>query len=269
MGKLINGEIKNEILKINHYAGFYSTCSALLHNLIFYYKEYKKLPKDLDLTYCFEKYRQNNNKNVYPEYFKNFKNINVNFNKNNNVNFTHNLQFSDYSKLDFNNISPFIEKYFTPSDKVNNHVQSLLKKYNIDYENTIAVYYRGTDKKRETNLGSYNDFYIKIKEIMNKNNFKKILIQTDCSQFIDYINEKKIKNIIIKENHTTYLEKGIHNIRGINNHNDMFYLLSTFLIISKCKFVIFNTGNCSLWINLFRKSNKNIFQNVNGKWINC
>ena len=99
------------------------------------------------------------------------------------------------------------------------------------YENTLAVYYRGTDKINETKLASFDDFYKQIMIIVNVNKNIKILIQTDTSQFIDYINSKNLQNIIvINENKTSYTNKGIHYEQsGNTNYNDMFHFLSTVL----------------------------------------
>ena len=86
-------------------------------------------------------------------------------------------------------------------------------------------------------------FIIKIKNI-NEN--IKILIQTDTAKFIDYINNKKLQNIlIIKENKASYTDRGIHNEQSKNtNYYDMLIFLATVLIISKCKYIICSSGNC-------------------------
>ena len=72
---------------------------------------------------------------------------------------------------------------------------------------------------------------------LNKN--LKILIQTDTSQFIDYINDKKIDNITISENETSYSNKGIHNEnKREDNYYHMLDFLSTVIIMSKCKYIL-------------------------------
>ena len=58
----------------------------------------------------------------------------------------------------------------------------------------MAVYYRGTDKSKETKIASFEEYYEKIKKIIEINPNINILVQTDTSQFIDYINSKKLKN---------------------------------------------------------------------------
>ena len=45
-------------------------------------------------------------------------------------------------------------------------------KYNIIHDNTIAVYYRGTDKYKETQLAPFDEFYRKILHLVNINENK-------------------------------------------------------------------------------------------------
>jgi len=107
-------------------------------------------------------------------------------------------------------------------------------------------------------------------KIININKNIKILIQTDSANFIDYINGKKLKNIIIiNENRTSYRDKGIHNEQSKDiNYYDMQNFLSTILIISKCKYIICSSGNCSIWAMLYRGNGKNVIQYLRGFWYN-
>ena len=152
----------------------------------------------------------------------------------------------------------------------NKIINNIEKKYNIVSTNTLAVYYRGTDKIEETQIASFNDFYNKIIEIVNINKNINILLQTDSAKFIDYINDKKLKNvIIINENKISYTNRGIHNEQSHNTtHQDMFYFLSTIIILSRCKYIICSSGNCSVWIMLYRGNNKNVIQYLNRTWYN-
>ena len=45
------------------------------------------------------------------------------------------------------------------------------------------------------------------------------------------------------------------------------YLAIT-IIMSKCKYIICGSGNCSKWIMFYRENNKNVIQNLNGTWYN-
>jgi roadblock/LC7 domain-containing protein len=49
------------------------------------------------------------------------------------------------------------------------------------------------------------------------------------------------------------------------NEFSKFYLAIT-IIMSKCKYIICTSGNCSLWIMFYRENANNVFQNLNDDW---
>lgn len=258
------------VTKNNH--GFFSGCTIKLYNIINYINQNKKLPEHIEDKYNFVRYKRkcDKRKSIVYHYFEHYENIKdieiispINFNP-----VPQEDQFSDYSKFNYSVVAPLIEKYFSPSEKINKIIKNIEEKYNFIYSNTLAVYYRGTDKKSETKISSFDEFYKKIEKIINFNENIEILVQSDTSQFIDFINNKSLKNItIITENRTLQTEKGIHNEQTRSqNYHDMFYFLSTIIVISKCKYIICSSGNVSFWIMMYRKENKNIIQYLNGKW---
>ena len=252
-----------------HNAGFFSCCNIKLNNIVDYINSHSKIPDNVDSSQQFKLYKKTQSDDITYEYFEhydNIKDITITYP----ISYNNGHQFIDYSKLDYNNVIPVVKKYFSPSKNIIHNIEKIKNKYNIDYHNTIAVYYRGTDKSIETQIASFDEFYTKIKEISELYVNKQIIIQTDTSQFVDYINNKILKNIIIiKENTTSYSKRGIHNEKiSEENYYDMINLFSTFLILSKCKYIICGSGNCSLWIMLYRSNNKNIHQFLNGKWYN-
>jgi hypothetical protein len=178
----------------------------------------------------------------------------------------------NYKHLDFESLAPFIKKYFSPSQGIIDIRDSIVSKYKIDVQNCIGLYYRGTDKSSETQLGSFDSFYNKLIEISQNSleSQKQILIQTDSSQFLDYMNSKcKNSNIIIiKENSTSYSNRGIHHEKSsFENYIDIQNLYATFLIISKCKYVICSSGNCSVWMMYYRGNGINVHQSLNNNFI--
>lgn len=252
----------------NHNAGFFSCCAVKLYNIIHYINTHSKLPDYIDSSAQFVMYKKDNTDVTY-DYFEDYNHTNdilITYP----IDYHYDYQFIDYSKFDYIHIIPVIKKYFSPSKKVINTVTNLEQKYNINYNSTIAVYYRGTDKYIETQAASFDIFYSKIEEIINLNVNKQIIIQTDTAQFIDYIIDKKLKNVIIfNENATSYTKHGIHKEKtNIENYNDMFNLFATFIILSKCNYLICSSGNCSQWMMMYRENSENVHQFCNNVWYN-
>jgi len=257
------------MIKITHNAGFFSCCSVKLDKIVEFINSNKRLPDNVDSSEQFRMYKNGPNKDITFDYFEHYENVP-------DVNIIHPIkygasdQFKNYANLDYKCITPLIKKYFSPSDKLSIIINNIEKKYNIVFANTVAVYYRGTDKITETKLASFDEFYNQIIKIVNINKDINILLQTDCAQFIDYINNKNFKNVvIIDENKTSYGNRGIHIEQSYStNYQDMFYFLSTIVILSKCKYIICSTGNCSIWTMLYRGNNENIIQYRDGTWHN-
>lgn len=266
---ILIGKEHNTIKMKPNYGGFFFCCSLKLYNIINFINFKLHIPNNVDSSDYFNQYKYNNTEDItydYFEHYDNMKNIDIIYS----IKYDLNNELNDYSKLDFIHICPLIQKYFSPSNNIKKIIDNIEKKYKLDFNNILAVYYRGTDKLNETKLASFEEFYNKILEIINIDKNINILIQTDTAQFMDYINDKNLKNtIVIKENIMSYSNNGIHNEKSTKeNYYDMLNLLSTFIIISKCKYILCSSGNCSLWIMFYRNNNKNVLQYLNGIWYN-
>lgn len=251
----------------NHNSGFFSCCSVKLKKICDYINKNKKMPDIVDSSNQFKLYKKNLKIDITFDFFENYTNL-----KNPEIffpiNYHFNQQFIDYSKLDYKHLTPLVKKYFSPSSKIKDIINSIEQKYNLDYSKIISVYYRGCDKYKETKLSDFDNFYSQINNLININ--YKIIIQTDQAQFLDYINNKNIRDlIIISENKTSYNSIGIHHEHtSKENYNQMLYFFSTIIILSKCKYIICGSGNVSKWIMLYRGNNINVSQYLNGKWYN-
>jgi len=268
------------MLSITHNAGFFSCCNVKLHKIINYFNNNKQLPDIIDSSRQFAMYKpfQMINKDITYHFFKSYSSSEMNTI----IPFIKPIvitpderedQFSNYKLLNINEIKPFIEKYFYPSEFILYIKKILLEKYSINTNNCIAVYYRGTDKYRETKLGDFKSYLDKINELMNKNNAnnknnekKQLLIQTDSSDFLQYIknnygNNIAIDVIVINENKVSVENIGIHHENNSEiNFNDINHLFATFLIMSECNHLIVSSGNCSLWMMYYRCHTNNVHQ---------
>ena len=122
------------MLKVIHNAGFFSCCSTRLFKIINFFNECKTLPIYVDSSEQFTEYKINYNDDITYEYFKQDDELDIKYEKN--IIFSTERkeeQFSNYKNILFDNIYFFIKKYFTVSDKINNIIEELVTKYNIDY----------------------------------------------------------------------------------------------------------------------------------------
>ena len=258
-------------LIITHNGGFFSCCTIRLIEIIKYFNNNKNLPIDVDSSKQFETYKEYN-EDITNYFFKkneidNLIYIKDIFIRNDNIE----EQFSDYKKINIKDIYFFIKKYFNISDVVKQIIKELEIKYNIDYENTLSVFYRGNDKIKETKIGSYEEFFFKIKECLLLNNYRKILIQTDDNLFLEYCLNSDLKDKIFFFNELPRINNNpqlaIHDVIETNNKKKFAaYFLAITYIISKCNFIITHSGNCGLWATLFRENTDNIYQYLNNKW---
>lgn len=265
------------MLKVKHNAGFFSCCTIRLFDIIRYFYANRTLPKIVDSCEQYELYKKNQNVDVTFDFFEHYDNKYINIScKSIDICLIFGLaiqtsyfQFFNYKHIDYQLINSFVEKYFSPSSTIVNIRNELQMKYNIDVNNCVAVYFRGTDKITETQIDSFESYYNQIEKIVSNEKNLQILIQTDTSQFIDYIKSKNLNNLIlINENATSYESTGIHYEKSPEqNYADIKTLFATFLLISKCKYIICSSGNCSVWIMYFRQNAIGVYQNLNTEWL--
>jgi len=175
------------------------------------------LPSEVDSSNIFTIYKYDKHTDVTFDFFENYNNIYCEITYTKPI-FIDDMcyQFDNYKSIDYEYIIPFVNKYFSPSKKILDIRDELLVKYNIIPEKCISIYYRGTDKARETELDSFEKYYHKLKDILENENDKniQIILQTDTKHFIDYMKQKNINNeniIIVEENRTSDTNIGIHN----------------------------------------------------------
>lgn len=262
--KKLKSEEAPSTLVIKHEAGFFSCCSVALENIVNYINQYKALPA-INSFGIFTMYKPDKSKDIWPDFFAPPPEVLEPLTL---INFNHTHQFKLYSSLDFDNINQFFHRYFQPSERIRAITESLISKYSIDADNCIAVYYRGTDKSRETAIDSFESFYTKLLHTI-KDDTTQILIQTDTAQFIEYLRTKPIypRCIVVNELRPSFTSRGIHNERSaMENYNDISHLLAVIQIIARCQHLICSSGNVSLFIMFCRGNSLNVWQNLKRKW---
>jgi len=250
-------------------SGFFSCCSVRLHEIINYFNNYKKIPEEIDNSILFKFYKKDEIKDITFDYFENFKKFN-NIEYSKYVNYYEYYQYSKYSLLDYDSILPFIKKYFTPSTEIINLISLLEIKYKIDYDNICVLFYRGNDKNTETQICNYDEYIVYAEKIVNENPNIQFLIQSDETEFIEKMLSIFPNNSFYFKDEIRHMKKQLNTVdRIMRDRIDFFskYYLAITFVMSKCKYIICGSGNCSIWIMFFRGNAANVFQNLHGQWI--
>lgn len=250
------------ILIVKHYFGFFSCSTMRLHYLIDYFNTQKQLPIVFDSKDCYGWYKKHDEIDITFNYFKHYDGIPETIEYTRHINYVEWFQFKQYDTLDFEGIIPFMRKYFSPSDKILKIIKTMEEKYNLDYDNTCVLFYRGNDKCTEVELPSYQEYIHYGKYVLNLYPDVKFLIQSDETNFITTMANEFPNHIIFKDeirhiqDNTTTVDKVF---KETNFEYSLNYLAIT-IIMSKCKYVLCNSGNCSIWIMLYREHAKNVIQ---------
>lgn len=253
------------MIKVTHNCGFFSNCSVKLHYIIEYFNKEKKLPDSVDSSEQFIIYKpiEMMKKDITYDFFEIPKLQDIYFEKN--IEYDWNATVRPYKNLDFKQLKPFIDIYFSPCDEIKNIYNFFVHKYNLNFDNLCAVYYRGTDQYKEVPFHTMNQFVEKMKSIKDVI----FLVQSDDLHFINIIKANFTSNIIIfEENHFSSTNKGIHNeFSGDTNYSMIKYFFATVLVMAKCKYFICSVSNCSMWCVLYKNNSKNVYQYLNDSWI--
>lgn len=247
-------------LIVRHSSGFFSCCTIRLRKIINYYNDYNKFPV-VDSSMQWKMYKDNDG-DITPYLFKIDNSItdyfgDVIFSKD-----TVEDQFSDYSLIQYDVVNKFIDKYFTVSDDIISIKNNLLNKYNIDVNTTIAICFRGGDKRTETNIPSHDTMIKEIRLIKEQYPNHKLLIQSDEIEFYNRLVSESIDFIQFHETVKVNAQQ-----RAVQFHipigerlNKAQTFLAVMSILSSCDILCTNSGNVGMWLCLLRGSFNNVKQ---------
>jgi hypothetical protein len=267
-----------DTLTIDHNAGFFSCCSVKLTKIIEYFNINKKEPGKIICSNQFQNYKINPydpNEDLTHLFFRtpSFRHP-IEYVAP--VDFFWEHQFIPYKDLKFKYINQFIKKYFEPSKTIFDSISKTEIKYNINYDNLISVCYRGNDKHNETNIASYEQFFSKCHQLKIENPDCNFFVQTDELEFLNKFCKIFANTFYLKEipiiNQNKY--RVIHHLIDQNDRPTFgCRILKSIYMLSKCKHVVTHSGNCGMWIALFRGNAKNLHQYLNHQntklgWIN-
>jgi len=259
------------VLVLHNY-GFFSCCNIRLNAITDYINTNKKLPLEVDTSGVFGWYKPlDKTDDITFEYFKNYNKIDtIDINKDIFIYYHHTHQYLNYSLLDYVNLKSLIKKYFSPSDYIVDIIDMLKQKYALEYDNICVLFYRGNDKITETQLSNYDEYISYANSVISKNPHIKFLIQSDETEFIEFMIKKYPNNSFYFKDEIRHVNKcnsTVDKLMPDKNSEFSKYYLAITIIMSKCKYILCGSGNCSLWILLYRGNCHNVYQYLNGKFL--
>jgi hypothetical protein len=255
------------MLVIKHNAGFFSCCSVRLHEIVGYARRNRTLPLIVDSSAQFHIYRVNRSGDATFDFFEDYRG--PEFRIPEVIDYRHTDQFKPYRLLDFVGLAPFVTKYFSPSESIRLLRDSLLQRYGLDLgRHYCGVYYRGTDKGRETKLASCGDFLERMRQIRHQDKGVRFIVQTDSWQFKEEVKRAFPMAVFFRENQTSKGKRGLHKESSKEvNHQQIRLCLAVFLILAQCRQVVCGSSNGSMWIMLYRGHANGVIQFLNGHWV--
>ena len=252
-------------LVINSEGGFFSCCTVRLQKVIEYFSALTRPPTQIDSSQQFLWYKPADyppEKSIIEQFF--LEKVNGRISYTHPIVFQQSDQFSDYRKLPFADILPFVRRYFTVSAAIEQLVASLEKKYSIDYKNTCVLFY-----KANSQCASYEEYLAQAKGILAQNPKTRFLIQSDETEFIEAMTAG-LPTAFYFMDETRNIPRCTTHIDTVNlpeNYEYALQFLAIMIIMSRCSTVVFGSGNCSLWIVLFRGGASRVQQYLGGKWL--
>lgn len=161
-----------------------------------------------------------------------------------------------------------MEKYFSETEIVTKTISNVIQKYKINYYNTLAIYYRGTDKRCEVKLPNVDLFIKEAEKIIKRHSVKTILLQTDSEMILNLARQKiyeidnSINLIVIDELPRSKNESKSAFHTQTDNRVETAILFNAILrIIAKCKYIILNPqSNVSEYVIKIKNVNSNIIR---------
>lgn len=267
MSSWLHGPIKkikpNPILKVNNTGGFFSCCSVQLDLIIEYFNKFKQLPEVVDTSDQFDWYRPGTMKTY-------FQTMPTNIRYGRRIDYAQWHQYIDFRKLDYKGLKLFIDKYFMPSEEVQTIIKQIEIKYEISYDTICVLFYRGNDKATETSLSPYRDYIERAKKLLLTKPNLMFLVQSDETEFIETMVAEFPGKCIVFRDEIRHIPKSLTTVDKVFKEDNFVYskyYLAITIIMSKCAHIICGSGNCSIWIALFRGNANGMQQFLKTQWI--
>jgi hypothetical protein len=169
--------------------------------------------------------------------------------------------WATYKNLKFNYLNKIISTYFNPSAETLKRISFLEEKYNFNWQKTIAVQYRGTDKYLECKLVDPLEYIKLVEEIIVDKPDYRVMIQTDQKQVLDlFLDKFGSRCFYFTEMPQTESKLVMHKIIKDNKLDFSFNIEAVTRIQAKAEYLILGSGNMAFMTSVYRGHPKNLYQ---------
>ncbi len=151
-------------------------------------------------------------------------------------------------------ITKYICKYFLPSIEVMKQLTCIENLYKIDYNNSLVVFYN-EPVDTQTQMETYKMYLLQVEEIINQSSGLQVLVNSVDNGFLEYMRENMHMDCV-------YLDNEMEN-REIFSKK----CLAVVMLMSKCKYIVCSSDECSLWTMYYRGNSTNVYQRLENKWL--
>jgi hypothetical protein len=161
--------------------------------------------------------------------------------------------------------SYLLREYFSPTPEIRTIRDELQKKYSLQPEFTIVAFYRGNDKATEMQLFCPREFKLKAESIRETCGYR-IWAQSDETSFLRMFEDA----LVFDDDDIRHCQRHASTVDRMTFKNSTQSYAKKFLAIvllmSECAHVITNSGNCGMWICLFRGHAEGLHQRHASGW---
>jgi hypothetical protein len=247
--------------RFHHDNGLFANFSAILADLISISKA-RIAVEAVDVSDGFRFFKTNQNENVMQAFCSPIDGDLIDLCAG--ISFVAEQVHSEYKCLPLEPLRRIIAVAFQPSFYVRFMMSQMISSSGIIPENTVAMVYRGTDKRHEVRLASINDYITLCRRILDQHPDYEVFIQTDQVQVRDTVLAAFPSARFFCELPVTNGETAIHNLSideiGMCREEFAQRIIAAALILSHCAYIINHTGNMGAWIALYRGASEGLYQ---------
>ena len=252
-------------LAVAHDAGFFSNCTVLLEAILEFARSHGRTPARLDTTGMFLWYRAASDPAGADARAHFFLPDSLTLSEaivcapgtaslmraGSRV---HVQQFSDYADINYGTTSAFVHKYFSPTPDILARARALEEKYGIDPERTCVLFHRGNDKGTEARLPDYDDYAALARAEIAENPDTRFLLQSDESEFLAVFGAFIPGAVVFGDEirHMPRCASTVDKVFAESNHEMIKNFLAITLVMARCRAVVCGSGNCAMWVALYR-----------------